>query len=51
MAIGLLGIGYGFNAPKILKKLKNFSGKSHGGHGAGRTHGQPTSHEVTAVTR
>jgi hypothetical protein len=34
MAIGLLGIGYGFlMLPKILKKLKKFYAESHGGHG------------------
>jgi hypothetical protein len=53
MAIGLLGIGYGFfNAPKDTQEVEEIlAGESHGGgHGVVESHGQPTSsHEVTAV--
>jgi hypothetical protein len=39
-----------FNAPKDTQEVEEIlAGKVIGGHGVVESHGQPTSHEVTAV--
>ncbi|WP_026712651.1 cation-translocating P-type ATPase [Flavobacterium daejeonense] len=51
MAVGILGIGYGFlNAPKDIHEVENIlSASSHGGHGEA-THEEAKSHEEAHTT-
>jgi hypothetical protein len=52
MAVGLLGIGYGFfNAPKDTQEVEQIlAAESHGGgHGAVEAHGETTSHEAPSA--
>ena len=48
MAVGILGIGYGFfNAPKDIQDVEQIlATESHGGHGSVETHGEAPAHEA-----
>ena len=48
MAVGILGIGYGFfNAPKDIQDVEQIlAAESHGGHGSVETHGEAPAHDV-----
>ncbi|MEO5990573.1 MAG: hypothetical protein ABIP68_02975, partial [Ferruginibacter sp.] len=49
MAVGLLGIGYGFlNAPKDIQEVEHLlAAESHGGHGETASHEEAKSSEET----
>ncbi|MBX9887843.1 MAG: quinol:cytochrome C oxidoreductase [Flavobacteriaceae bacterium] len=51
MAVGVLGIGYGFfNAPKDIQEVEQIlAAESHDGHGAVEGHGEATNHEAPAA--
>ncbi|MDG2433457.1 quinol:cytochrome C oxidoreductase [Flavobacterium sp.] len=51
MALGVLGIGYGFwNAPKDIQAVEQIlAADSHGGHAAVESHGESTAHEATSA--